>query len=259
MKINVTFLGTGTSVGIPMIGCSCEACTSSDPRDARLRSSVLIEAEDKNILIDCGPDFRQQMLREKVGRLDAILVTHIHNDHTAGMDDIRPYNFMTRQDMPVYTDEFTAKDLKRRFQYVFGPSPYPGAPSVDLIHVDKDTPFKAAGIPVTPLEVIHGKLPVLGFRFDQFAYVTDAKTIVPEELVKLEGVEYLVLNALQQKQHHSHLTLEEALEVIKKINPKKAFLTHISHKMGKQADVEPTLPDNVFFAYDGLKVDCGEG
>lgn len=257
MKIKVTFLGTGTSVGTPMIGCSCEVCTSDDPRDTRFRNSVLVEADDKNILIDCGPDFRQQMLREKVARLDAVLITHIHNDHTAGFDDIRPFNFMTRQDMPVYTDEFTAKDLKRRFQYVFGPSPYPGAPRVDLIFVDKDRPFKAMGIPITPLEVIHGKLPVLGFRFDQFAYVTDAKTIAEEELAKLEGVEYLALNALQQTQHYSHLTLEEALGIIEIIKPKKAFLTHISHKMGRQAEVEPSLPENVVFAYDGLKVDCG--
>jgi phosphoribosyl 1,2-cyclic phosphate phosphodiesterase len=258
MKINVTFLGTGTSVGCPMIGCPCDVCTSEDPRDRRLRNAALLQVDDKNILIDCGPDFRQQMLREKVNKLDAILITHIHNDHTAGFDDIRPFNFMTRRDMPVYTDEFTARDLKRRFEYVFGPSKYPGAPRADIIYIDKDTPFKAAGIPVTPLEVLHGKLPVLGFRFGHFAYVTDAKSIDQTELTKLEGVEYLAINALQQKTHHAHLTLHEALEVIEKINPKKAFLTHISHKMGKHAQVSPTLPDNVEFAYDGLKIDCGE-
>jgi phosphoribosyl 1,2-cyclic phosphate phosphodiesterase len=257
MKINVIFLGTGTSVGCPMIGCSCDVCTSNDPRDRRLRNAVLVQVGNKNILIDCGPDFRQQMLREKITWLDAILITHLHNDHTVGFDDIRPFNFMTRRDMPVYTDEFTAKDLTRRFEYVFGASLYPGAPSADIIYIDKNTPFKAAGIPIIPLEVIHGKLPVLGFRFGQFAYVTDAKTIAAEELAKLEGVEYLALNALQQKQHHAHLTLEEALEIIEIINPKKAFLTHISHKMGKHAEVAPTLPDNVVFAHDGLKVDCG--
>lgn len=256
MKIKVTFLGTGTSVGTPMIGCTCEVCTSSDPRDFRLRNAALVNVDGRNILIDCGPDFRQQMLREKVTSLDAILITHLHNDHTIGLDDIRPFNFMSRQDMPVYTDDFTAKNLMLRFEYVFGPSPYPGAPSANLILIDKDTPFEAAGVPITPLEVIHGKLPVLGFRFGNFAYVTDAKTITEEEMKKLEGVEFLALNALQQTQHHAHLTLEEALEVIAKIKPRKAYITHISHRMGKQSKVEPTLPKGVFFAYDGLNVEC---
>ncbi len=252
----MTFLGTGTSVGIPMIGCSCEVCSSSDPHDNRLRTAALVNVDKKNILIDCGPDFRQQMLREKITALDAILITHIHNDHTIGVDDIRPFNFMTRRDMPVFTDKFTAKDLLNRFMYVFGPARYPGAPSANLIHIDKHTPFEAAGIPVIPIEVIHGKLPVLGFRFGNFAYLTDFKTIVAEELKKLEGIEYLAISALQQKQHHAHLTLEESLEIIDIIKPRKAYLTHISHRMGKQADVEKTLPEGVFFAYDGLKVDC---
>lgn len=256
MKINVTFLGTGTSVGIPMIGCDCEVCRSNDPRDNRLRTSALVKVEGKNILIDCGPDFRQQMLREGIGSLDAILITHIHNDHTIGVDDIRPFNFMTRRDMPVFTDEFTAKDLMNRFEYVFGPSPYPGAPSANLILIDKDTPFEAAEIPVTPVEAIHGRLPILGFRIENFAYMTDVKTISDEEMIKLKGVDYLVLNALQKTEHHAHLTLDEALDLIKSLNPKQAYLTHLSHKMGKHADVQQLLPEGVFIAYDGLKVEC---
>jgi phosphoribosyl 1,2-cyclic phosphate phosphodiesterase len=256
MKVKVTFLGTGTSVGIPMIGCSCEVCTSSNPQDQRLRNSALVNVDGKNILIDCGPDFRQQMLREKVTFLDAILITHIHNDHTIGMDDIRPYNFMSKKDMPLFTDAFTAKEISNRFDYIFGPSPYPGAPSAEITLIDKNTPFDAVGVPIIPIEVIHGKLPTLGFRFDNFAYLTDVKTIAPEELEKLKGVEYLAINALQQTQHHAHLTLEEALDIIDQVKPLKAYLTHVSHKMGKAEEVSKILPEGVMFAYDGLSIEC---
>ena len=256
MKVKVTFLGTGTSVGIPMIGCTCEVCTSSNPHDQRLRKLAIVNVDGKNILIDCGPDFRQQMLRAKIKSLDAILITHLHNDHTIGLDDIRPYNFMTRKDIPLFTDAFTANEISNRFEYIFGPTPYPGAPSADITLIDKDTPFMAVGIPITPIEVIHGKLPTLGFRFDNFAYLTDVKTIAPEELEKLKGVEYLAINALQQTQHHAHLTLEEALGIIDQIKPLKAYLTHVSHKMGKAEEVSKILPEGVMFAYDGLSIEC---
>ena len=255
MKIKLTFLGTGTSQGVPVIGCECEVCHSNDPRDNRLRNAALVEINDKAFAIDCGPDFRQQMLREKVTKLDAILITHEHTDHIIGLDDIRAFNFRSKKDMPVFASQNSAIALKKRFDYIFAKSPYPGAPCVNLNLIKKEQPFEVADYPVIPIEVMHGKMPVLGFRFGDFAYITDIKTIVAEELEKLKNLDVLAISSLQESQHHSHMTLAETLDLVEKIKPKQTYLTHISHKMGKQSDFEKRLPDGVAFAYDGLKIE----
>lgn len=250
--MKITFLGTGTSQGVPVIGCSCEVCQSSDPRDNRLRASILVSKEDINIAVDCGPDFRQQMLRAGVAHLNAVLLTHEHNDHVIGMDDVRPFNFKSGRNMPIYATALVQQKIKDRFSYVFAANPYPGAPRLELHTIEKEKPFWVNGVSVKPIEVLHGRLPVLGFRFGNFAYITDAKTITATERAKLEGVETLVLNALHQNIHHSHLNLSEALEWIKAIEPKKAYLLHLSHRMGRHKEISAQLPDNVFLAYDGL-------
>lgn len=255
MKIKLTFLGTGTSQGVPVIGCECEVCQSDDFRDNRLRNAALIEIDDKVFAIDCGPDFRQQMLREKVSKLDAILITHEHTDHIIGLDDIRAFNFRNKKDMPVFASQNTAFALKKRFDYIFRESPYPGIPRVNLNLIKKEQLFEVAGYPVIPIEVMHGKMPVLGFRFGNFAYITDIKTITDEELGKLRNLNVLAISSLQEQQHHSHMNLQETLDLIEKIKPKQTYLTHISHKMGKHSDFEKRLPDGVAFAYDGLKIE----
>ncbi len=251
--MKITFLGTGTSQGIPIIGCTCPTCQSTDPRDKRLRVSIVVETDEgENILVDIGPDFRYQMLRAGIIDLEAILITHEHNDHVAGLDDVRPINFRTNKDMNVYAVERVNNILKQRFDYVFHEYPYPGVPRVKLHNIDKDTPFTIANQKIIPLEVMHYKLPVLGFRFGDFTYITDAKTITKEELNKVKGTKILTLNALRRNEHLSHFTIEEALEVIEYIQPEKAYLTHMSHTLEPHAEVEPTLPKNVFLAYDGL-------
>ena len=253
--MKVTFLGTGTSQGVPVIGCDCEVCTSTNPKDNRLRCSMMISTEETNLAIDCGPDFRQQMMRTGISRLDAVLLTHQHNDHIIGMDDVRPFNFRSRKNMSVYATTSVQSELKERFAYIFAKDPYPGAPRLELITIDKTTPFQINDIKVQPIEVMHGYMPVLGFRFDNFTYITDAKTITDEEFSKLGGTEIMVLNALHHRKHHSHLNLEEALEWIERIAPKKAYLLHISHLMGKHDEVNNQLPENVELAYDGLILD----
>ncbi|MFK8100984.1 MAG: MBL fold metallo-hydrolase [Saprospiraceae bacterium] len=252
--MKITFLGTGTSQGIPVIGCECEVCGSDDPRDKRLRTSVLIEVGDKKIGVDAGPDFRQQMLRAKVQNLDALLLTHEHNDHIIGLDDVRPFNFRYKKDMPIYAVERVQAELKQRFAYIFAENPYPGAPRLALHTIDKDHDFRVGDIPVTPIEVLHGKMPVLGFRIADFIYVTDAKIIEAESLAKMKKAKILVLNALHFKTHHSHLNLPEALEIIEKLQPERAYLTHFSHNLGTHEGISPSLPDNVFLAYDGLEL-----
>lgn len=253
--MRLTFLGTGTSGGVPMIACTCPVCQSTDSKDKRLRSSVMIEAEGKTLVIDSGPDFRQQMLRENVMRVDGIIYTHPHKDHTGGLDDIRGYNYVLKRDMPLYLDAFTEQEIRDQYSYIFNPNPYPGIPRVQLHRIDGDTPFVAEGIPVIPIKAMHHLMPVLGFRFGDITYITDANYIAPEEIDKIRGTRILVLNALRHEQHISHFTLQQAIELIQEIKPERAYLTHISHQLGKYEDVSKELPEGIFLAYDGLKVE----
>ena len=236
-----------------MIGCTCEVCQSLDYRDKRLRTSILIEIADQNFIVDTGPDFRQQMLREQVKRIDAVIFTHAHRDHTAGLDDVRAYNFMQEMDMPVYGAEQVLDQLKVEYAYAFNKEYYPGIPRLKLNTIDENT-FSVNGIAVSPLPVMHLRMPVLGFRIENFSYITDANYIPPETIEKLKGTETLVLNALQREQHISHFNLSEALEMVETIQPNHTYFTHISHKLGLHADVEKELPENVSLAFDGLQV-----
>lgn len=249
----VTFLGTGTSQGIPVIACDCEVCQSMDYRDSRTRTSVHIELGDLSLIIDTGPDFRHQVLRERIKRLDAVIFTHEHKDHTAGLDDVRSFNFMQKMDMPIYGEKRVLKQLEQEFEYIFSENKYPGVPRVDSHEINTE-PFSINGQDILPIRVLHYKLPVLGFRINGFTYITDANQISKEEKEKVIGSEVLVINALQKESHISHYNLEEALELITELKPKKAFLTHISHKLGFHEDISSEIPENVFLAYDGLKI-----
>lgn len=249
--MKLTFLGTGTSQGVPVIACDCPVCTSVDYRNQRLRSSVLIESESTTLVIDTGPDFRQQMLREHVQKLDAVVFTHEHKDHVAGLDDIRSFNFRQKADMPVYAVKRVLDRLKEEFSYVFADHKYPGVPTVE-VHELNGNSFSVQDIQLTPIEVMHHKLPVLGFRINDLAYITDAKTISSSEKVKLRDLDILIINALQVKEHISHFTLSEAIDLVAELAPKKAYFTHISHYLGLHKEVEQKLPDNVSLAYDGL-------
>jgi len=251
--LDVTFLGTGTSQGIPIIGSEHPVCLSKDAKDKRLRVSILVCWNNLNILIDCGPDFRQQMLANNVKKLDAIFYTHEHNDHTAGLDDIRPF-FFRQGDIPVYAHERVLKALRKRFDYIFATeNKYPGAPGVIENTIENKT-FSFEGLTVTPINFMHNRLQVFGFRMEDFAYLTDIKSIEDEEVEKLGDLKVLVISALRIEPHHSHFNLEEALEFIKRIKPEKAYLTHISHMLGFHEEVEKKLPENVHLAYDNLKI-----
>ncbi|MFZ6052737.1 MBL fold metallo-hydrolase [Halocola ammonii] len=252
--MEVTFLGTGTSQGVPVIACNCEVCQSNDFKDSRLRTSIMVSNGGKNVVIDSGPDFRAQMLREKVQSLEAIVFTHEHKDHIAGTDDVRAFNFKQKKDMDLYATPAVEKALKREFYYAFGEKKYPGVPLLNIVNIDKETSFEVADLTFKPLEVMHYKMPVLGFRIGDFAYITDAKTIAPEEYEKLRGVKVLVLNALRKEEHLSHLNLEEAIEIVKDLKPEKAYFTHISHLMGTHEEVSQELPENISIAHDGLKI-----
>jgi len=252
--VKITILGSGTSQGVPVIGCECEVCSSIDFKDKRLRSSIHIEVEGNSFVIDSGPDFRQQMLRARIKRLDALIFTHEHKDHTAGMDDIRSFNFLQKKDMPVYARAQVIDQLKREFEYVFAKSKYPGVPQVQ-IHEIENKPFEVNGISINPIEVMHYKLPVFGFRIGDFTYITDAKTISKEEKDKIKGSKVLILNALQKTPHLSHLTLEEAIDLALELEAEKTYFTHLSHKMGKHRDVEKELPENMEIAFDGLQIE----
>lgn len=250
--MKVTFLGTGTSQGVPVIGCDCQVCRSLDFRDKRLRTSVHIEVNELSLVIDTGTDFRQQMLRANIQHLDAILFTHQHKDHTGGLDDIRPFYFKQgMQKMPIYADKKVIQALKREYEYIFSEEKYPGIPSVHVIEID-NSPFYIENIKVIPIQVMHYKLPIFGFRINNFTYITDANYISPEELKKVEGTEVLVLNALHHQPHISHFTLAEAIEVAKQVRAKHTYFTHISHQMGLHRVVSEQLPPNVHLAYDGL-------
>jgi phosphoribosyl 1,2-cyclic phosphate phosphodiesterase len=254
--MKLTFLGTGTSQGIPVIACDCSVCTSTDSRDKRLRTSAMITLDHKNYVIDTGPDFRQQMLREKVRDVSAVFFTHEHKDHVAGMDDVRAFNFKHKKDMDVYCDANVEKALHREYPYVFAANTYPGVPKVKLHLITKEAPFLVNNHLVTPVEVLHYKLPVLGYRILDVTYITDAKTIAVKELEKIKGSKVLVLNALRLQEHISHFNLSEALEIIALVNPERAYLTHLSHLMGTHEEITKLLPAHVFIAYDGLVVDC---
>lgn len=251
--MKITFLGTGTSQGVPVIGCDCDVCRSLDFRDKRLRSSVHLQVGSKSLVIDTGPDFRQQMLREGIRQLDAVLYTHEHKDHTAGLDDIRPFNFLQHADMPIYGQATVLNQIRTEFSYIFTEHRYPGIPMVET-RIIENRSFDVDGIPVHPIRVLHHKLPVFGYRIHDFTYITDANYIPPEELRKIAGTRILVINALQQTPHISHFTLKQALEMVNVIQPEKAYLTHISHRLGLHREVEATLPENVFLGYDGLKI-----
>lgn len=251
--MKVTFLGTGTSHGIPVIGSNHPVCFSKDERDKRLRVSILVEVNDYSYLIDCGPDFRQQMLRCKCEKIDAILYTHEHSDHVMGLDDIRPF-YYKQGDISIYAHKRVLKSLKKRFDYIFETgSKYPGAPTVTP-HVIKNRPFQIYHQEIIPIKVKHLDLQVFGYRFNDFAYITDMKTIKDKEIEKLKNLKVLVVNALRIEPHYSHLNLDEALEFVKRVNPEKAYLTHISYNLGFHEEVEKTLPNNVFLAYDNLEI-----
>ncbi len=254
--MKITILGSGTSQGVPVIACDCEVCRSEDPKDKRLRSSILVSSGGENYVIDTGPDFRAQMLNHHVKSLRAVLFTHEHKDHVAGMDDVRAFNFAEKRDMEVYCSEAVEEALRREFYYVFSAKRYPGIPQVNLNRISKDESFVAiGGLNVVPVEVMHYKMPVLGFRFGDFTYITDAKTVEECEREKIRGTKILVVNALRKEEHLSHFTLDEALAFIRDINPEKAYLTHISHLFGTHEEITKLLPENVFVAYDGLTIE----
>ena len=254
--MQITFLGTGTSQGVPVIGCHCAVCRSLDYRDKRLRVSVHLQTQGKSIVIDSGPDFRQQVLRERVDQLDALVFTHEHKDHTAGMDDIRAYNFKQRQDMPVYAEARVLDQLRREYAYIFADIKYPGVPQVQTIPILNDSDvFEVQGVPFQPIRALHHQLPVLGFRVGGFTYVTDANYLDPAALDRMRGSEIIVLNALRHEPHISHFSLQEAVAVLEDLAPRRAYLTHISHLLGRHREVEATLPDFIRLAYDGLRVE----
>ncbi|HPD96606.1 MAG: MBL fold metallo-hydrolase [Bacteroidales bacterium] len=252
--MRVTFLGTGTSQGVPVIACPCPVCKSTDSRDKRLRTSVLIEHKGITFSIDAGPDFRQQMLRENVTDLSAILITHEHKDHIAGLDDVRAYNWINKRPMDIWGEPRVLKALRKDYDYVFAEQKYPGVPEFNLHPID-GYPFNIFDIKITPIRVLHYKLPVYGFRIEDFTYITDANFISEEEKEKIMGTKYLVINALRMQKHISHFSLPEALKIIEELSPRKAFITHIGHQMGLYEDVQKDLPDNVMLAYDGLTLD----
>ena len=253
-ELEITFLGTGTSQGIPVIACDCVVCQSADPRDNRTRSSILISVNGENYVVDTGPDFRTQMLRENVKSLRALLFTHEHKDHVAGMDDVRAFNYKEKRDMEIFCSERVEEALMREFYYVFESIKYPGVPSVNVNRIENNAFMLPCGERIIPVEVMHYKMPVMGYRIDHFAYLTDVKTIAKEEKDKLRNLDVLVVNALRIEPHPSHLNLEEALDLIAELKPNRAYLTHISHLLGFHAEIEKNLPENVFLAYDNLEI-----
>jgi len=250
--MKVRFLGTGTSTGVPQIGCRCEVCNSADPRDRRLRTSVRIEIDDKMLMIDCSPDFRQQMLPFPLEKIDGILLTHEHYDHVGGIDDLRPFSVFGPVDL--YMEQRLEKALRERLPYCFAEYKYSGVPNLIVRRISADKDFQIGTVTVTPIRVMHYSLPILGFRIRNFAYLTDIKTMEETELKKLENVDTLVVSALRKTEHISHQTLDQALKIIDKIKPKTAYLTHMSHEIGTHAKVEEELPSHVFLAYDGLEM-----
>jgi len=255
--VKITFLGTGTSQGVPVIACECKTCLSEDPRDKRLRTSLLLESNDVTLLFDAGPDFRQQMLRAKVKKLDSIIITHEHKDHIAGMDDVRAFNYKSQDAIDIWAEGRVQNAIRREFSYVFAEYQYPGIPKMKLISIPEHG-FVIRGIEIIPVRVRHYHLEIYGFRIGDFAYITDANYIPEESKAKLIGVKYLVVNALRKEKHISHFSLREAVEFIREISPKKAFLTHISHQMGCYEEVSRELPPGIMLAYDEMSQVCEE-
>jgi phosphoribosyl 1,2-cyclic phosphate phosphodiesterase len=251
--LKITFLGTGTSQGVPLIACKCEVCTSTNVKDKRLRSSIMVETSTTTIVIDTGPDFRQQMLREQVEQLDAVVFTHEHKDHIAGLDDVRAFNFINGKHIEVYATSRVQAAIKREFAYIFAEDKYPGIPLINLNEIDL-APFQIKDIKLIPIEVMHYKMPVLGFRIADFTYITDAKSISEKEKEKIKGSKVLVLNALRREEHISHFTFQEAIDLAQELNVEQAYFTHISHQLGLYEQVSEELPSNIFLAYDGLKL-----
>ena len=249
--LKITFLGTGTSSGVPMIACSCEVCTSTDTKDKRLRSSILVQSKTTTLVVDTTPDFRYQMLRADVKHLDAVIFTHPHKDHIAGLDDVRAYNFFTKQPMEIYANALTEEALRREFNYAFAENQYPGLPKLNINTITTE-PFTVGDITIIPIVVYHLNMPVLGFRFGKFTYITDANNIDEREKEKIKGSEVVVLNALRNAKHISHFSLNEATAIVTELNIPAAYFTHMSHQIGKHVDVNKTLPSNMQLAWDGL-------
>ena len=249
--LKITFLGTGTSSGVPMIACDCEVCTSADKKDKRLRSSILVESAKTTLVVDTTPDFRYQMLREKVKHLDAVLFTHPHKDHIAGLDDVRAFNFFQQQPMELFANQMTIDALMREFAYAFADKKYPGVPNLELNTIGLE-PFSIGDIPIVPVQVWHLKMPVFGFRFGKFTYITDANRIDDAEKEKIKGSEIIVVNALRKERHISHYALDEAIELVHELQVPEAYFTHISHQLGKHEEIEKRLPRGIHLAYDGL-------
>lgn len=251
-KMKITILGSGTSTGVPQIGCNCPVCTSSDQKNVRLRTSVLVETEGERILLDCGPDFRQQMLDKKFDRLDAVLITHEHYDHVGGIDDLRPFCYFG--EVPLYAEKRVVKDLRARLPYCFAEHKYPGVPNILLNNIEPEHPFYVGKIKVIPIRVMHGHLPILGFRIGEMAYLTDMLTLPEEEYEKLHGLDCLIMNALRMQPHITHQNLEEALKNAARIGAKETYLIHMSHQIGLHGEVDEKLPAHVHLAYDGMVI-----
>jgi phosphoribosyl 1,2-cyclic phosphate phosphodiesterase len=258
LTLTFTFLGTGTSQGVPVISCRCPVCQSADPRDQRLRTSGLLQGGETSLVFDTGPDFRQQMLREQVDDLSAVVFTHQHKDHTAGLDDVRAYNYLQRKDMPIFTTEAVEDHLRKEYYYIFEQPDYPGVPKLQLNRIDPAQSFRIGDLTLTPIPMWHGKMPVLGYRCGDFAYLTDVNRIPAESMHLLQGVKTIALDALRRKPHHSHFTLTEAVDIARELGAEQTWLLHISHLMGTHAETEAELPPNVRLAYDGLRLGIEE-
>ena len=254
MANKVIFLGTGTSSGVPMLGCNCSVCTSPDARDRRLRSSVYVEYEGLRLMVDAGPDFRTQLLRENIPHVEAVLLTHHHKDHTGGLDDVRSFNYFEQRAFPIYCEEYVQESLKREYSYAFDPIPYPGAPQFEL-HTIAEEPFAIGAVEIVPVRALHYKLPVLGFRFGKFGYLTDASNISDAEIEKFRGVDFFVINTIRYEKHISHFSVAEALQVIERVGAKQSFFTHMSHQLPPHEAFAARLPEGVAPAYDGLRLD----
>lgn len=252
--MKVTFLGTGTSQGVPIICCECVVCRSQNPKDNRLRTSILIESDNAKVVIDSGPDFRQQMLRMQLKTLDAVVFTHEHKDHIAGLDEVKSFNFFNKMRMPIYATDRVQQAIKREFAYIFSDDKYPGIPEIDLFTIE-DKPIKIKDIELLPIDVVHYRMPVKSYRINDFTYITDANYISEEEKEKIKGSKIIVVNALRRKEHPSHFTFQQAIDLMIELKPEKAYLTHISHQLGLHEEVSKELPSFIELAYDGLQIE----